>query len=302
MRFRFSTCIISTALLTGALHAQVPLTWDATGHVVVPTYVNGKGPYDFILDTGADETGVYTWFATSLHLPKGAAKNLSGATGDEQTTTTRLSTLAVDGHAIEHVDVDILPPRIDGSTLAGVAGVDLMANRLTVIDFQCKTFALLPMQQARPDIIGTGSTLIKAGSIRDGNQLTLPVKINGVTGTAVLDTGARNTYINHTFATAAGIHPDSDAFHDAPVRGTSMTSVAARVGPVGTTRFAGITRRNAIVRVVDLPFFNGAGLASGPAMDLGLDFLRGTRLTVDYSSRRFWLAPSSCASSESGNR
>jgi len=30
-------------------------------------------------------------------------------------------------------------------------------------------------------------------------------------------------------------------------------------------------------------------------MNMGLDLLRGTRLTIDYSSRRFWLAQSRCA-------
>jgi predicted aspartyl protease len=284
------------ALLSINTYANVPLTRDSTGHVVVPTYVNGKGPYNFILDTGADETGVYTWFAKSLQLPTGNAKLLSGATGDERTTTTHLSTLVVDGHAIEDVDVDVFPARRDGAMLAGVAGVDVMARRLAVMDFQCKTFELLPIQQARPDIVGTGATMIQAGTIRDGNQLTFPITINGAAGIAVLDTGARNTYINYKFAQAAGIHPDSPAFHDAPVRGISMAAVPARVGPIETAHFAGITRHDAVVRVVDLPFFKGAGLASGPAMDLGLDLLRGTRLTVDYSSRRFWLAESSCAS------
>jgi hypothetical protein len=39
-----------------------------------------------VLDNGADETGVYDWFAKSLALPKGAAKELSGATGSDTTT------------------------------------------------------------------------------------------------------------------------------------------------------------------------------------------------------------------------
>jgi hypothetical protein len=37
-----------------------------------------------------------------------------------------------------------------------------------------------------------------------------------------------------------------------------------------------------------------AGLADTPAMNMGLDLLAGARLTLDYSARRFWLAPSRC--------
>lgn len=277
--------------------AEVPLSWDSTGHVTVPAIVNGRGPFPFILDTGADETGVYSWFARSLGLPKSKIRALSGATGSEETPGALLSTLTVDGRTLRNIDADTFPDRPDGAKLAGIAGVDLMRHRLVVIDFNCRTVSVRPIQSVTRGIVGTGATLVKAGSIRDGQQLTLPVTVNGAVGVAVLDSGARDTIINHEFASAAGIDPQSAAFRDGlPARGATMHSVSSRVGPIGTVHFAGITRQGVIARIIDLPYFRGAGLAGGPALNLGLDLLRGTRLTLDYSSRRFWLAPSSCAS------
>lgn len=49
----------------------------------------------------------------------------------------------------------------------------------------------------RSDSAGPGATLIKAGSIKNGKQLTLPVTVNGITGVATLDSGARTTMINN---------------------------------------------------------------------------------------------------------
>ena len=289
--------ILGVAFLTGAAQAEVPLSWDSTGHVVVPAMVNGKGPFEFILDTGADESAVYFWFAQSLHLPAGRRRELSGATGSVAETGTRLSALAVDGNFIHQVDADTMPDRADGAKLAGVVGVDMMFDRLAILDFGCGTAALLPIQGARREIVGAGATLVKAGAIRDGKQLTLPVIVNGAAGVAVLDTGARQTLINYRFASAAGVNPESALFRGGvPTRGVTAKSVAARVGPIGTVSFAGIKRRHVVARVVNLPSLEGDGLASGPAMILGLDLLRGTRLTVDYTSRRFWLAKSSCES------
>lgn len=297
MRCQPLVLLFAGVLLAGTAPAEVPLSWDSTGHVVVPTIVNGKGPFDFVLDTGADESGVYAWFAKSLDLPKGGSAELSGATGSEQTTVARLSTLSVDGYIIRNVDADTLPDRPDGAKIAGVAGVDLMLGRLAVMDFGCGTAALLPITGTTAKIVGTGATLIKAGSIRDGKQLTLPVTINGVGGVAVLDSGARATIINRKFASVAGIDPESSVFREGePTRGATTKSVASRVGPIGVVSFAGITRTDAVARVVDMPYLEGAGLAGTPAMNMGLDLLRGTRLTIDYSSRQFWLAPSSCAS------
>jgi predicted aspartyl protease len=287
-----SACI---ALFATATHAAVPLTRDSTGHVIVPAYVDGKGPYPFILDTGADESAVYAWFAKSLRLAKGESRALSGATGDIEMTSTRLATLGVDGHNVRNVDADTMPDRKDGARIAGVAGVDMMASRLAVLDFGCGTFALLPMQDVTPQIAGAHATLTKAGGIKDGKQFTLPVTLNGVAGIAVLDSGARSTMINNRYAAAAGVHPESAAFKNGdPARGATGAGVATRVGPIGTVRFAGIVRSGVTARVVDLPVFESAGLSGRPTLNLGVDILSGTRLTVDYSARRFWLAESSC--------
>jgi predicted aspartyl protease len=299
---RFFAVLFSLAMLAGQARAETPLRWDSTGHVVVPAMVNGKGPFDFILDTGADESAVYAWFAKSLDLPKGKTGVLSGATGSAAMTASRVSALGVDGHIIRNIEADTVPDRVDGAKLAGVAGVDLMLGRLVVIDFACKTFALLPLQGAPAEIAGPGATLVRAGSIRDGKQLTLPVTVNGAPGVAVLDSGARATAINLDFALAAGVDPLSAAFRQGePTRGATTTAVNSRVGPIGTVRFAGLTHPDAVARVLDLPYLESAGLAKVPAMNLGLDLLRDTRLTVDYSSRRFWLARSRCAPSAPGS-
>jgi Aspartyl protease len=281
---------------TCVAYAEVPMTWDSTGHAVVQTFVNGKGPFDFIFDTGADESAVYAWFAKSQNLPKSSNKELTGATGSVDITATRLSSLSLDGHAISDVEVDTVPDRLDGAKLAGVAGIDLMKGRLAVLDFGCGTAALLPLETVPREIFGKNATLIQAGSIKDGEQLTLPVTVNGASGVAVLDSGARLTQINYKFAAAAKLAPESAEFRDGePTRGATMKAINVRIGPIGTVVFAGITRPDAVARVGDLPYLEGAGLANAPAMNLGLDLLRGTRLTVDYSSRRFWLAGSSCA-------
>jgi hypothetical protein len=71
------------------------------------------------------------------------------------------------------------------------------------------------------------------------------------------------------------------------MRGAPQEAVTSRVGTIGTVTFAGLTREGATSRVVNLPFLEDAGL--------GLDLLRGTRLSVDYSGRRFWIAPSQCS-------
>lgn len=283
-------------MLVTAARAEVPLRWDATGHVVVPTIVNGTGPVDFILDTGADEAGVFSWLAKRLNLPAAGSGELSGATGSVESVLSRVAALSVDGHEIVNISADTLPDRPDGAKLGGVVGADLMAGRLTVMDFGCGTVALLPLNSSK-GVLGSRAHLVNAGSIPGGKQLTLPVTINGASGLALLDSGARATLINRPFASAAGLDPQSSAFRDGdPARGATLEAIKSRVGTIGTVTFAAITREGATARVVDLPFLEGAGLSDSAVMVLGLDLLRGTRLSVDYSGRRFWVALSKCSS------
>jgi hypothetical protein len=171
-----------------------------------------------------------------------------------------------------------------------------MSGRLAVMDFGCDTAALLPLSSWRR-VVGKQAYLVNAGSIQGGKQLTLPVEINGLSGLAILDSGARATIINWKFALAAHVDPQSAAFRDGdPARGATRKAVSSRVGPIGTVKFAGITRKAATARVADLPFLEDAGLPNTAVMVLGLDLLRGTRVSVDYVARRFWVAPSTCAS------
>jgi hypothetical protein len=52
---------------------------------------------------------------------------------------------------------------------------------------------------ATRELLEAGATLVHAGAIADGKQLTLPVTVGGISGVGVLDTGARGTIINPKF-------------------------------------------------------------------------------------------------------
>jgi predicted aspartyl protease len=290
----FGFSVICSVLLAAHVEAEVPLTKDTTRHVTVPAFVNGKGPFPFVLDTGADGSAVYAWFAKANGLPKSTSRQLSGATGSVPMTGSRVSELRIDGHAISNVDADTIPDRPDRATIAGVAGVDVMMGRLAVIDFGCGTFALGPIRNPGK-IAGADAQLVNAGSIPDGKQLTLPVTVNGVAGVAMLDSGSRASIVSTAFARAAGV--DFQSFrHSQPTRGAVGSAVTAIVGSIGTVCFAGVTRKNVVARVADLPALKGTGVAGNRAMILGLELMEGTRLTIDYSARRFWFAKSSCES------
>lgn len=289
------TAVLAAGILPRKGVASVTMKPGTTGHLLVPVFVNGRGPYQFMLDTGADTSAVYAWFASEHGLPSGKTAIISGATGDVEETTTRVKSLSLDGWSIRNLDVDTIPDRTDGAKIAGIVGADLLMGRLTAMDTGCENVSLLPRSKNPVQIAGPGATLTKAGSIKNGKQLTLPVTVNGVAGVATLDSGARSTMINNIFAKAAGIEPTAPSFRDGPpARGAVPTPIPSRIGPIGTVRFSDTIQRNVVARVVDLPVFDDEGYSNGHAFNIGLDMLHNMRITIDYSARRVWMGPSRC--------
>src|SRR3984885_8088949 len=278
------------------VRAAVSFTPAGDGHDTIPAFVNGKGPFAFILDTGADGSTLYQWFAEKEHLPKGKVRDVYGQTGSVSSPTYSLKTLSVDGRAIHNIVADGLPNRHDAGRQAGVAGNDLMDGTITIFVFPCRTVEIRPKPVDVHAIVPSDSVVVQGGSVTDGTQLTLPVTVGSVEGTAYLDTGSRDTRISPSFAAAAHIDPSSPAFRDADlIFGIKSKGTVSRKGPIGPVRFAGIKVTQAEARVIDLPVFGTFRRGGPPAMILGMDLMKGYRLVYDHEAKRFWFTPSSCS-------
>lgn len=292
------TLLLASLLCTaaaGSADAAVPLTPATDVHLLVPAFVNGEGPFPFILDTGADESAVYQWFAEQQKLKPGKAHDVGGMTGTISTPSYLLDSLAVDGREIHNVEADSFPDRHDAEIQAGVAGNDLMDGSVAIFDFPCRQVEILPKPVNMKRVLRSHPPTVEAGSVADGTQLTLPVQVGEAQGIAVLDTGSRDTRINPQFARAAGIDPSSPSFRDAgDIFGANSKAMPSHKGPIGTVRFAGVEVRNATARVIDLPVFTSFGIGDRPAMILGLDLMQGHRLVYDHDTKRFWFDTSRC--------
>jgi hypothetical protein len=281
------------------VRAAVPFAPAGDGHDTIPAFVNGRGPFAFILDTGADGSALYQWFAEKEHLQKGKARDVDGQTGSLSSPTYSLKTLSVDGHTIHNIVADGLPNRHDAGREAGVAGNDLMDGTIVTFDFPCGTVEVRSKPVDMRSMVPSESVMVQGGSMPDGTQLTLPVTVGGVEATAYLDTGSRDTRISPSFAAAAHIDPSSSAFRDADlIFGFKSKGTVSRIGPIGPVRFAGITLAHAEARVIDLPVFGTFRPGGPPAMILGMDLMQGYRLVYDHEEKRFWFAPSSCYQDE----
>ncbi|HEX7236711.1 MAG TPA: retropepsin-like aspartic protease [Gammaproteobacteria bacterium] len=105
--------------LGGPLRAEVPLSIAESGHATVPVEIEGIGVFEFVLDTGAEESALYSPFEAVHHLPLSAeATELQGQTGSAPVRLAALPPLIVDGLRAEDVAAVVLEPRADGVPLS----------------------------------------------------------------------------------------------------------------------------------------------------------------------------------------
>jgi hypothetical protein len=261
----------------------------------VPVYLDGKGPFPFILDSGADGSAVYSWFADQQHLAKlDKTEELSGQTGTARVTLYQLGDLALDGHHLKGGSAYGLPNRHDGGKEAGILGNDFMDGSVVAYDFPCRRVEVHKKPVNEKKVIGPGPDPIEAGVDEGTTLLTLPVTINGFTGIAALDTGARGTRLNTAFAKGAKIDPQSAQFHDGEaIYGANSNKMIPRDGPLGKVAFGGVEIAEAEGQVIDLPMLE-QDFGGKPAMLLGADLLGRYRLLYDHEARKIWLRPSAC--------
>jgi len=237
---------------------------------------------------------VYPWLAEKLKLPGGKSDDLSGQTGTVSVPMYRLNRLSIDRHHLQDAAAFGLPKRADGGEEAGVAGNDLMDGAVVVFDFPCQRVEFHSKPVRLRAIVPKEAMPVDGGAIQDGTVLTLPVRINGVPGVALLDTGSRDSRISPEFAAASGVDPKAATFRDGePIYGFNAKSTPSRVGPVESIRFAGLLRAQAQLRVIDLPALRSAGVGDR-VMILGMDLMRDYRLVYDHQEKRLWFGSSAC--------
>lgn len=109
--------------------------------LMVPVRINGEGPYQFILDTGATITCVDEPLAASLALPEvrgvmGTAAGVGGQGDVRLVSVDSLSIGAVRAHELQACVVDLEHLGGMGLELDGLIGLNVLSQFRVTLDFE----------------------------------------------------------------------------------------------------------------------------------------------------------------------
>ena len=250
--------------------------------IILPASVNGSGPHQFILDTGASVSMLTPELAGRLNVAVTGSKEAKGAGGKVTLSLGAVESLAVGQARTENVQVAITNElhRIGaavGARIDGNIGYNYLKDFSLTLDYQKQT---LKLAQAERESNGNGARAeIKFKLAHPSKPLILvPASLNGEGPYIMaLDTGASSTVLSAEVAEILGI------------KGTPIPNIT---GGGGTMRGStGILRSVTVgeaklenLTIVMSDFLSMLSQMVTTKLDgiIGHNFLKEFKVTIDY--------------------
>lgn len=257
------------AALGQAADAPDPLKYlDTAQRLTVKAEVNGQGPFDFLVDTGASSSVISAELADQLGLVRTGSNKLHSIAGAQSVSTARVESLTVGKRARANMTVSVLPRallRVDG-----VLGLEWLGRASLLLDFARHKMVVgegLPL----PDSL---TVAVKSRLARSGLML-IDAFIPDQRLIAFVDTGSTTTVGNLALLSAAREgNSIVGELSDTELRSVTGQVLPARSTVVSRLMLGKLTLRNVPLLIGQVHTFDYWGFRDEPAIVIGVDILR----------------------------
>ncbi|HUE78820.1 MAG TPA: retroviral-like aspartic protease family protein [Sphingomicrobium sp.] len=269
---------------------------DRHDRMTVPVRLGGRGPYRFLVDTGADRTAVSTAIAAELGLTNGPMARLHSVTGTSMVRTANVPRLELTNDRVRSVEAPLLEAVHMGAD--GILGVDSLRSQRVLFDFKARIISIVPSER-RIERAEKG-TIVVRGKLRRGHLIVTKAKANGVAMTVVLDTGSEITLGN--VALWNKLHKRRRL---APAERIEMTSVTGEklVGNgyfLKEVKLGDVVLKDLVVMFSAAQIFRSLDLESKPAVLLGMNAMQAfDKVSIDFARKQMRMVIPSQSSLES---
>ena len=249
--------------------------------MTVEVLVNARGPYRFIVDSGADSSVVGWRIAREQQLPAGRTAILNGITASARVERVLVSELTLGPSTIRDLELPVLKERDLGGE--GMLGIDALAQQRLMMDFEKRVIKIEDSTRNAPRMDGE---FILVARRRRGQLILTQVRAANLPVEAVVDTGSEITIGNLALRDKL-IRGNRDKFTTIEVTGVTGVTIPLQVARIGELRLGSVTLRNVPMAFADVPPFEVFGLAREPALLLGTDLLEAfRRVSLDFKARK----------------
>ncbi len=249
--------------------------------MTVEVRVNGRGPYHFLVDSGADTSVVGLRIARELQLPAGTPAILHGMTASAQVDRVMVDELLLGHSTIRNLQVPALLERDLGGE--GMIGIDALVEQRLMMDFEKR---VIKVEDARQPAKMVHGEIVVTARRRRGQLILTQVRAAGLQVEAVIDTGSEITIGNLALRDRL-IRGNRDKFITIPVTGVTGVTIDLQLARVAELRLGSVTLRDVPIAFADVPPFHVFGLSKEPALLLGTDLMETfRRVSLDFRARK----------------
>jgi len=246
----------------------------------VDVRVNGRGPYPFVVDSGADTSVVGLRIARDLELPLGTPALLNNMTDRNIVDRVKVDSLTVGPSTTHGLELPALREEDVGG--AGMIGIDALRRQRLMLDFEKR---LIKVEDAAEPYRSIPGEIVVVAQLRRGQLILTHVRIGSQSLDAVIDTGSQITIGNIALRdTLLRRHAKLETVTAIGVTGKELK---LQVGTIPELRLGSVTLQNVPMAFADAPPFEVFGLSDRPALLLGTDLLETfRRVSLDFKARK----------------
>jgi hypothetical protein len=142
--------------------------------LVVPVCINGRGPWDFVVDTGTNQTVVDPGLWTELGLATSSAVTLNTLAGPQRAMLSVVDQMSVGSSSVKKLEIligSVETIRAVDRSIRGILGLDFLYHFAFALDYEPARLRLFPPDLlADPENSGGGSVDIQL----TGGRLLIP--------------------------------------------------------------------------------------------------------------------------------
>ena len=261
---------------------ELQLDRDRYERLTVPVMIDGKGPFRFFIDTGAQATVITRRVTEALEIEPNGEAMLVAMGSARMVQTVEIDELEF----ADRVFSGLVTPLLDSHHIGadGILGLDSLQDLRVAMDFKEDRIAV-----ADADALGgnRGYDIVVRARNKLGRMIITDAEIDGIRTAVILDTGAQYSFGNPALLrkmmkrSRAG---DRNELVTSDVHGEMLRSDLAFAREI---IIGGATITNATIGFADSPAFKALGYTDTPALILGMHNLAlFERVAIDFSTRR----------------
>ena len=250
--------------------------------MTVEVRVNGRGPYHFVVDSGADTSAVGLRIARDLQLPLGTPVILNAITDRNIVDRVKVASLSLGPSTIGNLELPALREGDLGGD--GMIGIDALVRQRLMMDFEARVIKVEDARKPQPRY--TDEIVITARRHR-GQLILTEVRAAGLQLDAIIDTGSEITIGNLALRDKLLKSRRHIPVWTVAATGVTGKTVDLQLATIRDLRLGSVTLQNVPIAFADVPPFKVFGVADQPALLLGTDLLETfRRVSLDFHARK----------------